>query len=442
MSLLLKIVVFIVFLVFLSGFYIGSFLFSRRIQRLLSEGRLFLLGQVMLLASVFSLFSFVWLLSGFFSWRLTLFFVLAAEVGGVVTGVLWRFMGSTDLPWAASSTWTGAEIAIRHPWLPQILGIVSALVLLAYPIACGFEFFSHEVPSPDVTVAIFRFTLIALFLPGLLITLPTIVSMLSSRNLDEGTRLRVLLAQGGGLFSNALVIALVLWSFGIVSKGYNFDLGGIPLTASPMLGLVVFVYFAATFLLPFYMGTAQAKKWRLSLLHKQKSWLEKMVEALDFPAPAQFDSKLRQLSLDLSNEANQIRETDKMVSLGKEFDEIDSREEVPAMAIPLWEAYHRSRDLEPRFTYMDFLSKLQGEIEQARGELEKVDGDDSKLKRAADFRARYHSENEKIRQNEKTEEKTRPLAIPGLATLAGCIASPLLGELSQWIWKIFLARLG
>ena len=265
MSLLLKIVVFIVFLVFLSGFYIGSFLFSRRIQRLLSEGRLFLLGQVMLLASVFSLFSFVWLLSGFFSWRLTLFFVLAAEVGGVVTGVLWRFMGSTDLPWAASSTWTGAEIAIRHPWLPQILGIVSALVLLAYPIACGFEFFSHEVPSPDVTVAIFRFTLIALFLPGLLITLPTIVSMLSSRNLDEGTRLRVLLAQGGGLFSNALVIALVLWSFGIVSKGYNFDLGGIPLTASPMLGLVVFVYFAATFLLPFYMGTAQAKKSRRAI---------------------------------------------------------------------------------------------------------------------------------------------------------------------------------
>ncbi len=441
MSLLLKISLFIVFLIALIAWVAAASYLLKKYPKDLLRGKTFLTNELVQFHTFFALFGFVWLLSGFLSIKLIILFILCSHIGVIITGILWRLMGTTNLPWAASGMWTGSELGVKHPWMLLVVIIVSTLIYVAYPIMSGICYFNNPIPSPEVTILIFRYTLIAMYVSGFICMLPMAVSMLSSKNLDEGTRLRLLINQGGGLISIALIIALIFWAFGITGKGYNFAVSGIPLTISPILVFVILGYFICTILLPYFIGTQQAKKWRINLLGKQKGWVGKLLEVLEFPTPSQYHPKLEHLQNDLVSEEEQLIENDAMVKLGMEIEDMQSLDSLPLEQRNLIEAYKDSRDLEPRFTYLDFIRHLKKKVGEIVAELAKLENDVDKVDRAKAFSQSYHYQKDDLTKSIEVESKAKLFKNVALVGIASAVITPLLNELSKWIWTTFMQTL-
>jgi len=442
MSLLFKVPIFIAFLIALIAWIVVGFYLFKKLLRGLLRGKSFLVSELTILVTCFVLFGLVWLLSGFFSIRFIILFILCCHIGVIITGISWRLIGATDLPWAASLTWTGVEFGLKHPWVVLcVQQILPLLILIAYPIASGIGYFSNPIPSPRATILIFRYTLIAMYGPALATTLLSTVTTLSSRNLDEGSRLRVLISQAGALIVDGLIIALVFWAFGITRKGYNFEVSGITLTMSPFLVFVILGYFGCTILLPYFVGTQQAKKWCVNLLEKEKGWLSNLLEVIEFPTPSQYRPKLEQLQSALVSEEQQMVENDAMVKLGIEIDGIKSTTSLPWGERNLIEAYKDSRGLEPRFTYIDFIRHLKSEIGEILDELAKVKNDTDKVDRARAFTQPYHSHKDELAKSIEVKRKAKPIIGTALVGIVLAIIVPFLNELGKWIWVTFMQTL-
>jgi len=441
MSLLFKVPIFIAFVIALIAWILASGYLLKKFTKDVLHGKYFLANELMLFLAIFGLFGFVWLLSGFLSIKLIILFILCSHIGSIITGILWRLIGTTDIPWAASSTWTGSELSVKYPWVFPLVTILSTLLFIAYPIVSGIAYFSNPIPSPRVTILIFRYTLIVMYGTGLGTLLPTSISTISSKNLDEGTRLRILLNQGGGLIGIAFIIALIFWAFGITGKGYNFEIGGIPLTMSPILIFVILGYFTFTILLPYFVGAQQAKKWRINLLEKEKGFLSNLLEVLEFPTPSQYRPKLEQLQNALVSEENQIVENEAMVKLGIEIEGIESPASLPWEKRNLIKAYKDSRDLEPRFTYLDFIRYLKNKIGEILTELAKLKKGTDKVNRAREFAQPFHSQKNDLANSIEVKKKAKPIVNTALVGIVLAIIVPLLNEIGKWIWLTFMQTL-
>jgi len=438
MSLYLKIPIFIVFLLVFIGWIIASaYIFKKFVTDLL-HGKYFWANILAQCLAVVGLFGFVWLLSFFLSIKLILLFILCSYIGSIITGILWRLIGTTDIPWAASGMWTGSELGLKYPWIFPCGTILNTLIFIAYLIVSGIIYFSNPIPSSKATLLIFRYTVIVMYGTSLIVILPSLISTLSSRNLDEDTRLRMLINQGGGLITNALIIALLFWSFEITGKGYNLEVGNISLAISPILILVVFGYFVCTILLPYFIGAQQAKKWRINLTEKNKTWLNKLLEVLEFPNPSQYSPKLEQLQMDLVSEENQLVKNDAMIKLGVDIDAMDTTEVSSAwLERNLIEAYKDSRDYEPRFTYLDFIRHLKDKIAEIFDELEKQKKESEKVNIAKAFAQSYRSKKDEIVKELEVEHKAKPIVSTVIVGLVLAIIVPILNELAKWIWLTF-----
>ncbi|UCE07830.1 MAG: hypothetical protein JSW07_07300 [bacterium] len=421
MPLLFKVPIFIAFLIALIAWYLASVYLLKKCTTYMLHGKYFLANELILLLTIFGLFAFVWLLSGFLSIKLIIIFIICSHIGSIITGILWRLIGTTDIPWAASGAWTGAELTVKYSWVSLLLASFSLGLCISYPILCGIAYFSNPVPSPRVTILISLYTLIMIYGSGLGNTLPTMISTISSKNLDEDTRLRILLNHGGLLTSIALIIALIFWAFDIIGKSY----------------IVIFVilgYFTFTILLPYFIGAQQAKKWRINLLEKKKGWLSNLLEVLEFPTPSQYRPKLEQLQNDLASEENKIIENDSMVKLGIEIDGIESTTFLP---ITLIEAYRDSRDLEPRFNYLDFVRHLKNKIGEILAELAKLKKGTDKVNRAREFTQHFNNQRDNLENIIEQERKTKPILSTALVGIVLAIIVPLLNEIGRWIWLTF-----
>lgn len=433
MSLLLKIPLFIVFLLAFIVWSIVSLYLINKFTKDLLQGKIFWSTELNLLYTIFALFGFVWLLSFTFSIKLFILYILCFHIGFVITGILWRLIGKTDIPWAASLIWTGSELNIKYPLASQVTNIICFLLLVAYPIVIGITYFSNPIPSTKATILIFRYTLIFIYGASFIVLLPSLTSTLSSKNLDEDTRLRILVSQGGGMIINALMIALIFWSFEITGKGYNLQVGGISLTISPVLILVIFVFFVCTILIPYFIGAQQGKNWRINLIEKKKGWFNNLLEVLGFPISSQYIPKLEELQNYLISEEKEFVENDLMIKKGIAIDEVESTEDLNVLE----KAYKESREYEPRFCYLDFLRHLKKEVEEIITELSKKKKDADKVEMATAFTQPYRSKKDDLDKTIDSERKFKPIVSTAFVGLVLAIIVPILNGLGDFIWSTF-----
>lgn len=214
-----------------------------------------------------AIFSFIFILSGYFDWRLVAAFFGAAQIGVVMSAVLGGLLGSSTSKWGARSAWAGAEFAMKHTLLMVGIMGLAMLIVIAYPVAAGISYFG--LSAGEVPTRIFQYTLSMLFLVGYPLVLFVLIGALVSENLDEETRTRFFINQLSTLVPNALWIALLFWSFGIAGDGQKLSVGSVPLELSPLLLGVLIGFFVLTVLIPYFIGAQRAKQWRTTLLESK-----------------------------------------------------------------------------------------------------------------------------------------------------------------------------
>jgi hypothetical protein len=442
-SLLLKVVIFLGFLLVYVAWVVISYLLNNRLQKDLIRGNAFLASELNLLSSSLGLFAFIWILSGFFSIQLVGLFLLLAHVGFLITGVLWAFLGSPLVAWGPRAIWAGSEFGVKQSAVMIVLLGVSVIVLIGYPVAAGIIFFGGVISSEQATLSVFRLTLVGMVLSGLTIMLPLLVGVLQSKNLDEDTRTRLFITQGGNMASYALYLSLILWSFGrITAKGFQLKIGTIPLTISPILLIILAAFFLFAFLLPYLAGSQQAKRWRSQLLRKQQAWLDELLDVLEFPTPNLYVPKLEQLQAKVEGGAKAFVGDDSMLILAEEFDQVKTLDEVDPQSHSMFLAYKKSRQLDPRMRHLDFLVELQEEVRESIAQLSDLADDAQLTKKASGYADAYRARRDVIDKAIEAQKKAKPPVWAALAFLLSPVLGQVLSEFGKSIWTVFSQALG
>jgi hypothetical protein len=432
-----KIVIFLGFLIIYTAWLIGNLKILQKFITASLYGNALMLTEMMLLLNIFGLLAFVWVLTGFFNFLLTAAILVGTHLSLIVTAVLWLLLGSPTDTWKAQSFFAGAEFAVTKKPLTNLFAIFSTLIVVGYPVAAGFIFFRYSFHSERMTVLVFMATLLMLVLSSVSL-LPQSTWILGSKNISEETRARIMVAQLGGLISNALFLSMIFWSFGISGR-YHLKIGASSAASSPLIVVVLVVYFVLTVLLPYLAGSQRAKHWRATLLEKRRYWLEEILEALEFPNPAQHVPRLQHVRAQIAAEREHFAESDAMVKAGLEFDQTDTIAD-PAVSV-IFDVYKRVRATDPRMDYMDDLANF---LEETDGIIDQLAGLDQeqRIDRSGELAGVYRARKEDFKESIGSEKGGKPLLWVGIVFLLSPILSQVLSEFGKWIWTLLMGSAG
>lgn len=439
MSLALKIGVYVLFV----GVYAGwIFLASKQVDRLtrgLVTGRWLIHSEVNIILRNLSIVLFIYLLSGYFSLGLTLLLLLVAQLGVLLAVVLLAFTGENLRLHTARTLWGGYEMRLRNPKLVSWVENLTGVVVLAYPIAAGYVFFTQPYPSPQLTLLIFRVTLVGIVFAGMPFVLMVTMHSLLSSQLDEETRILNFADQMSALTMNLIYIGLAFWAFGAKAPSTQITVDEIAIPLTSQLFVVLIVFFLLLVMLPYLIGTQRAKKWRLHLNQKRTAWLDKLLDILDFPTAARYPLKLEQLQGAIRDEIQTIYSEDQMVARGVHTERNpDSRQYLPG---DIAEAYLQSRDLDPRLRYVDWLNKLLRHVAEVNADLQAREDSALREKTAALWAKAFRTRKGELQSKLVTLRAAKPGILVGAGVLLTPLLSLLLDTISQTLWGIFTKSL-
>lgn len=114
MSSLMRVGVFVGFLVIYVVWLIVTLKLTNKLQGDLLRGKTFFVTELMILINWSGFFAFNWILSGFFDISLFGLFLIASHLGAMISGVLWAIVGTPRTEWGARIMFAGAEIAVSE----------------------------------------------------------------------------------------------------------------------------------------------------------------------------------------------------------------------------------------------------------------------------------------------------------------------------------------
>jgi len=426
-----KLIRFILFMITFTLWTYGvSKLWARFQESITQKGFSFWLQEIMVLFPLGGLFLFVFILSGYFDNKVFFGLVIASHLGIIISAVLWKLFGSIDSQWITRGLWAGAEFGMKNPWAIIPGGIISLLIFILYPIIMLIVYITYPILSPDSTIVIFRYTLLSLFIPGWISLSTTLIGVLSDKNLEENTRSRYLINQIGGLVPMALMLSLLFWTF----KGTD-QLSINILTPNTSIVVIIIIFFVCSILLPYVIGTLHAKKWHIHLLEREKEWIAKTVDVLDFPVPSNYVPKLRVLCSDIEVDYRDFEASDLMVKRGIEILQGKEPEDLPGNVIF---AFKDSHDLDHRFKYVSFLEKLWEEIKSIIDEFEKMEKIEELKNLASSFSQHLHSRLTELGEEIKIKGTATPALLGGLSFIFIGIMSAILSGFGKWIIENFV----
>ncbi|TVR52012.1 MAG: hypothetical protein EA425_05785 [Puniceicoccaceae bacterium] len=378
-----------------------------------------------------SLFTFIYLLTGYYNLTLVLAFFAASLAGILLAALLRGLLGSITTQWGPRVFWAGGEIGMKHSGIMIATVAVAALVTFAYPVLAGVAFFT--LPPDELTSRIFQYTLLLVFLSGYPMVIFILVQLQVSENVDHGTRTHFLVSQVGSLVNVALFLSLLFWSLDIGGEVGRWEVGGITLAFSPLLlGLVAGMFLLTSFI-PYLIGTRRAKQWRLHLLKTRLGWLDQTIRLLEAPTPALYQPKLDTLQADLRDERDRFVRSDPMVAIGLQID----RGATPEQAAIFAPAYRISRDLDPRFQHLDQIGDFSDRLGEIRAELSQKTDPGDQTATGGRWLPYLRSRREEAEKALASEEKNRTPAFIVSSGILLPIATVFLTEFSQWLWAFF-----
>src|SRR5580658_3465570 len=136
----MKILQFLLFLVAYAGWALACAWSLNKLQTTVPAGKSFWTGQLVNLEGLAGFFGFIYLLSGFWSWRLVLLIFLASQLGVLALWVLSLVMDVSYETASIRTLWAGKEFDLNNPILSPALMLVSGGMAWVLPIAAGIVF--------------------------------------------------------------------------------------------------------------------------------------------------------------------------------------------------------------------------------------------------------------------------------------------------------------
>lgn len=430
---MVKIIVFLVFLIAYALWAVGCFLITIKLQNDVLKGKSFLSGELMLLLTYAGFFGFIYLLSGLWSLRLLVLFLVAAHLGVLVAFLLNVALGAQSEKLGMHGLWAGKEIDIKFPRLSKAGQVLGGVIFFSYPVVAGILYFRHTWSSQALKILMVKSTLVLLILGGYTVFVTIIMSILASENLDEDTRHRYLINQFGGMIPNALFVALAIWAFGIGGPELPFDFAGARQTLSVRTLLLMFGFFAAFMLIPYVLGTLRAGRRKVTLLEKRRNYAAKVADILESPNGTLYVGKLNQLLDEISKTRAELINQDALLALADEIER--NPDQISAEAKPLVNALEQTRDLDPRFKFLDDLSDLGKQVEETVSDLQRRVGTNTE-EAAGKWGDKFEKRKAELCEEIKAARNHRPIVIALLATAVGLVASGFLGEVGKASWQI------
>ncbi|MGC1400088.1 hypothetical protein [Candidatus Binatus sp.] len=452
------------FLVFCFAYFVFAIASARLTSKATTHGlrtsNAFAFTELTILLSTAGMFSFIYLLSGFGSVALMALVFAGAQLGVIVTGILWGFLGSSETEWGLRSLWAGNEFGLKHP-ITMVLGLLFSIVaFLGYPIVAAILYFRHPISSPELEVRTIQLTLLLSTVAGLPLSLPVIVGTLSSENLDEGTRSRFLVAQFGGLVPFALYLALFYWTLPNPNReSASFLNTNIPLQFPLILPIILISYLASFILIPYLIGWLRGRTKRLDLLKKEEGWLTDLVKTLEAPTGKSHAAELGHLIARFGEKWKNFLDSDKMLLWGITMSQtedsgktvaepnldatalVENASQLPEQA-PFTEgsveAFRGTRDYDPRFQHVEWFNEFSGQTSNIMRELETSVNPDKANTTAKDWAEFYRHQREELRRQIKAAEKFRAPSVAALSLIASVTITPLVDQFAKKVIEHFV----
>jgi hypothetical protein len=436
-SLALKIPVFLGFLIFFA-IWMAATIFAglQAIKGLRSVSTVGLISKGLLPLEVVGyvgLFGTLGILALFFNPAVIGLMLGTTALGYVITVIAWALLGPFERPFGSDMTWANATLLVR-PWFQPIQNGLGTLTTVAMLIGLAYLYFARDVPSTEATRDMFK-VLILWMSAGFLITvLPLRLSTLTSRNLDEAVRDRILAAQAGTLFTWAILVSLVLWSFEFEPSGARLSWTSVDAGFSLAVGVILAAFFLFTSVVPYLIGTVRAKQWRHYLREKRRRWLQQVEEALRTPSEAGRETRLQDVREELGRERDTLV-SDPLLALAAQWEDVGASgsDTLGQLSPFVYDAYQDIREADPRVEQLHIIDRLRSEVAMLEGELTSAPDANEK---AARYAENYANARKNLGEQIVAEKGQRSWILAAAVFAISGVASTVQSKVGERIWEI------
>ncbi len=372
---------------------------------------------VMLSANLLGFLAVIWIFSGLFDPSLLGQLLLVGLMMLLVGGILWSFLGLPSDPWRAQIILTLRDFERKRTSTTKMIKATGLGAAIGYLILASVFYYRINLDSEKAMAEFLGWALLLITLTSLFVALPPIMGVLLSENLDRDSRdmLQIVLFSYLGIIF--FYILLILWSFEIGGFClYNIGdverSGGVSLNISPLfLGAAISLLLFA-FLIPYLSGWMRAKRHSEMLLAREISWIDELLNVLEFPTPSLYVQKLEKVLSDIGEEKTAPCP-----------DENKNGLRPPGEQNLLL--------IDPRLRYEGFLADLQDRIRENIEQFEELKRDEEKLmERAQIYAEAYRVRKDEIARSIDKERDIRPKLLIILIFILAPIMTQILSKLS------------
>ena len=390
--------------------------------------------ELALLRDLLAFFAFVYLLSGFWNLKLMLVMLVAVHLGPLTAWFLANAFGKNTELLTMHGYVVGYEIGANNSSLATVPPKVVAAVVFCYPLVAAFFYFRYPWGSPLLQAQEIKCTLLLLIISGYLFTSLLVPKMIASAKLDEDARQDMFFTQLAGFIPIGVYLAIGAASFGINQNSIRLDVFGAPgRTLSLALLAVLFVFFAATTLIPALVGSQRARVRELELVQRVQDIVIEIENILAVPDMSAYVIKLETMRSRIEEMHPQFLAEEPIFALVEEIKK--DPDKFPKEQKLLTVSMDRLTKMDARVRYMAVLTRLHNELNEIIANLKQRD--DSQIEdAAAKWAKRYEAQAKALAADMDELTNRKPILAAGLGSGLLLIASGILGEVAKSAWGL------
>jgi tetratricopeptide (TPR) repeat protein len=344
----------------------------------------------------------------------------------IISGGLIVFLGKSTNPWSIRVAWAVLGYGSKfkgYKYMDRIiyfLFIFYSILLIIFLYIWRLSTFNsnplgsnYDLGSINNILSFIKFSLISAVVISSIITIPPVVNLLKSRNIDQDTRDIVAVTFFSFLCVILLYSSIALWFFKKVGEnritipGPSY-LSQTPFSLSMSSVYLAFIAFIFLFIYPYLNGVQNGKNWRKSLQDKKDDHINKLLYILEYQKSNSLIS-----SLDLfSNEIN------------KEYVDFGASNDMNICSESAIEESTYCSDIkriDPSINYLKFLDKIGIRIKYCLADLKDEKNSDDESAIVAKYSDKCKSKKKEINEYTVQLEQTKPQLLVYAAALLGPI---------------------
>jgi len=228
-------------------------------------------------------------------------------------------------------------------------------------------------------------------------------------------------------------VSLAIWAFGLGGTNLPIGISGVKQTLSVQALLLMFAFFAVSILIPYVLGAQRAKRRSLDLLGKERDYLARLTDILEAPTASLYESRLTELRDEIAGTRDKFTKDDPLLALAEEVEK--KPDEIPEAAKPLVDALEQTRDIDPRFKFLDYLTGLSKDMELVIADLQKRTPSDAEAA-AGQWSKKFDGRKKETDGKIEALQSLKPSVTAMIGSVASLVISPILEEVGKASWHL------